>query len=154
MKKMFFLLTMFIGFAIVAQPQKPAQMSDPTQKKMEMKKDCNKEHCKDMKKDCNKGDCNMMKHDKGEYSMLQEKLPEQEKQKFIDYKKALRESVKPLKNELDLRKAELKYLIQGKNPNITEIEKKTDEVKDLEKKIQLERIKFGIKIKKEFAGYL
>lgn len=77
-----------------------------------------------------------------------QKLNDKEKEQFFAMQKDFKKSVKPMKSELRLRRAELDYLTQADEPSIDQISKKLDEIGSLDKKIKLEEIKFGIKLKK------
>lgn len=55
-------------------------------------------------------------------------------------------------NELFLKKAELRYLTRVDKPDINQIAGKLDEISKLESSIQLERIKFELKIKEQFPA--
>lgn len=61
-------------------------------------------------------------------------------------------AIKPLRSEYQLRAAELRYLADAKSPDMKQIEKKLDEIGELEKKMQLEKIAFKHKILSNFPS--
>jgi len=79
-----------------------------------------------------------------------DRLSDKDKETFKTYIDDHKKVSKPIMNELQLRHAELKFLVNAESPSLDLIDKKLDEIGALEKKLQLEQIKFDIKVVKAF----
>jgi len=83
-------------------------------------------------------------------SVLFDQLSEKDKDVVEGYIKELHKAIGQKENELFLKKAELRYLIHIDKPDINQIAGKLDEIGKLESAIQLEKIKFELKVKDQF----
>lgn len=85
-------------------------------------------------------------------TMPLDQLSEQDRAVVEGYMKDLHHTVGKMENELFLKKAELRYLTHIEQPDINQISAKLDEIGKLESSIQLERIKFDLKVKQQFPA--
>ena len=83
-----------------------------------------------------------------------DQLSDNDRKTVEGYMKDLRKTTGKIENELFLRRAELRYLRNLDKPDINQISAKLDEISKLESSLQLERIKFEIKIKEQFPALI
>ena len=145
MKKICVLLGLFIALQLSAQKrdfdQKPDDQKSfaPTEQGAP---DMDNQKGKPMSPRCDKG----RQGDEGfnaerpPFDFCMQKLNDKEKEQFMSMQKDLRKTIRPMENELRLRRAELDYLTRVDDPSIDQISKKLDEVSALEKKIKLEEL--------------
>lgn len=89
----------------------------------------------------------------GDYLMLPlDQLSDKDRETAEGYLKDFHKVLDQKENELFLKKAELRYLTHVEKPDINQIAGKLDEISQLESSIQLERIKFELKIKEQFPA--
>jgi hypothetical protein len=88
---------------------------------------------------------------RGEFAPLPlDKLSDKDRETVEGYLKELHKTLAQNENELFLKKAELRYLTHIDKPDISQIANKLDEIGKLEASLQLEKIKFEIKIREQF----
>lgn len=81
-----------------------------------------------------------------------DQLSDKDREVVEGYMKDLHKVLDQKENELFLHKAELRYLTHVEKPDLSQIASKLDEIGKLESAIQLEKIKFELKVKEQFPA--